>query len=528
MNFLQRMFGSKQEAPAAVITSEPIESLIFPRGLIPQERAEIKARRAIGRRSYNAGIVDRLTADFAPANLAFNSQVRPTLTMMRARSRHLARNEPYTKAFLDAVVRNVVGHDGTRFRNIATQTDGSLDAIANKKIKVAFLKWGHRKTCTVTRRKSWAGAQKLIMRMVARDGEVFIKKIQGFDNPFGFALQIIPCDYIDHLYERERLPNGNRVIMGVEINSYGEPVAYYAFKNNPNDLTAVYSLVGAERHERIEAKQITHLKIDEDSEQVRGIPWIYVAMTRLNQLGAYEEAEVIAARLQSCKMGFIYGATDQPIDADDEDDEGNAILDASPGQIEKLKPGWKFQNWDPTHPNGNMANFTKAMLRGVCAGIGGNYNLIGQDLEGVNFSSIRAGTLDEREGWKVLQHFFIEEGCEDIFESWLECALLTEFLKPLPFAKFDKFNAPYFRGRRWPWVDPEKDMRAAAYAVLMGWRTNEEVCEDMDGDFYENLEKLKEEKKAMEKAGFAQVVPMAVNPVEPPEEVQPPGKTQSA
>ena len=47
-------------------------------------------------------------------------------------------------------------------------------------------------------------------------------------------------------------------------------------------------------------------------------------------------------------------------------------------------------------------------------------------------------------------------------------ALLTGQIPNLPFSKFDKFNSPIFRGRRWKWVDPLKDITATIMAINNG------------------------------------------------------------
>ncbi|MBT7026249.1 MAG: phage portal protein [Verrucomicrobia bacterium] len=45
-------------------------------------------------------------------------------------------------------------------------------------------------------------------------------------------------------------------------------------------------------HERIPASEIIHPFITDRIAQTRGTPWMVSAMTRLQMLGAYEEAEL--------------------------------------------------------------------------------------------------------------------------------------------------------------------------------------------------------------------------------------------
>jgi hypothetical protein len=55
----------------------------------------------------------------------------------------------------------------------------------------------------------------------------------------------------------------------------------------------------------VPAEDVMHVFIPEFAEQVRGVPWMYAALLNLVHLGAFEEAAVIAARIGASQMGFI-------------------------------------------------------------------------------------------------------------------------------------------------------------------------------------------------------------------------------
>lgn len=163
--------------------------------------------------------------------------------------------------------------------------------------------------------------------------------------------------------------------------------------------------------------------------------------------------------------------------------------------------GVDFQSWDTNHPNSGYGDFVKSCLRGVATSLGISYNSLSNDLEGVNYSSIRAGLLEEREVWKAIQRFLIEHILEPIFEAWLEIELLSGRLG-LPFDKFWKFNAPDFRGRRWAWVDPKKDMEAAILGIQHHITTHRDVIADGGGDVYEVFAKAKDDEELAESMGL--------------------------
>ncbi len=126
--------------------------------------------------------------------------------------------------------------------------------------------------------------------------------------------------------------------------------------------------------------------------------------------------------------------------------------------------------------------------------------------------------------WTLIQNFLIEHLHEPVYEAFLEMAILSGNLV-LPISKFEKFNQPGFRGRRWAWVDPQADAQSNAIAVAMGWKTNRHVAEDMDNDMdYDEIqEELKSEEAERKERGLTQNFPnvIAIAPQEktvaPPE-----------
>ena len=88
----------------------------------------------------------------------------------------------------------------------------------------------------------------------------------------------------------------------------------------------------------------------------------------------------------------------------------------------------------------------------------------------------------------------IDHILEPVFEAWLEVELLSGRLG-LPFDKFFKFNAPEFRGRRWAWVDPKKDMEAAVLAMRNRIRPLRDIIADAGDDIYDVLAKVKEDEE---------------------------------
>ncbi|MDZ7804325.1 hypothetical protein [Thiohalophilus sp.] len=91
------------------------------------------------------------------------------------------------------------------------------------------------------------------------------------------------------------------------------------------------------------------------------------------------------------------------------------------------------------------------------------------DLSDVNFSSIRSGTLEERERWKVKQDDFAAAVCERTYLRWLNNAAFHGRVGPGPQDMLlDRYSEHHFQGRRWSWVDPLKDVKAIVEALNAG------------------------------------------------------------
>ncbi len=346
------------------------------------------------------------------------------------------------------------------------------------------------------RRQSWRDVQRLVIRSLARDGEVVVRKVITRD---GLRLQVIEADLLDLDYT-ETLSGGNEVRYGVEIDPQTQSVvAYHLLTRHPGDSLPITAQGGRTRV-RIPAEEILHLYIEERAGQTRGMPWLVASMKGLRMLDGYAEAELVAARCASAKIGFFTKDTPDGW-AGPEDDEGNLRMDAAPGTIEELPVGVKFQSWDPNHPNSAFGDFIKARLRGVASSLGLSYNTLSSDLEGVNYSSIRAGLLEEREVWKVLQRFLIEHFAEPIFEEWLRVELLRGGI-PLPVGKMWKFNAPEFRGRRWAWVDPKKDIEAGILGIRAGLTSQRAVMAEAGADAFDVFTDLAADKTLAAEMGL--------------------------
>lgn len=443
------------------------------------------------KRAYSAAAINRLTNDWAVLPTSADADIIPSLKALRARSRDLTQNNDYARRFISMLKSNVIGHKGIILQNKAKEPNGLFDVVANNKIESAWVLWGKKGTCTMCGGYSWIGLQQAIVEAVARDGELIIQKIKSGDH--GFALHVIESDYLDEDYN----DLGKNIKGSIQRDEWGKPIAYYLFSSHPGETAGN---ILKRHYKRVPASEIIHIFNKERPGQTRGVPWMSVSAFRLKQLGAMEEAELVASRLAASKMGFFTSPDGDSYEGDEEID--NAIItEAEPGTFEQLPAGMDFKSWEPNHPNTAFADFEKAMLRGISSGLNVSYVGLANDLEGVSYSSIRQGELSDRDSWRLLQVWLIENFISPVYEVWLEMALMSGKLN-LPIRKLQKFNQPHWMGRGWNWVDPQKEIAANIEAVKNGFKTLTDVVSEQGKDIEDVFETLAREKELAEQYGL--------------------------
>lgn len=483
-------------------------------------RRNVRQLAAMMEREYNAAQNNRLTANWTQTPLPIDEIIRRNLKTLRARSRQQAANSDYAKRFLGLLKQHVIGPRGIQLRAQIVDLDGQPDSLATIAIERGWREWGKKSNCDAEGRLSWLQLQRVAISTVAEDGEVFIRKWRGSGfGPYGFQLQVLDAELVPVDYDRS-LPGGAFIRHGIEFSRRGRPVAYWvADTDNPlYRQTAHFSYFASTLGNmvRVPADDMIHIFLPEKVGQKRGLPWLSTSLTRLNMLAGYEDAAMVAARVGASKMGFIAkedaGSSYTADDLEDPDnpEESAQIEEVEPGLIRELEAGMKFFGYDPTYPHQQFPDFVKSILRGASCGMGEgvSYNDIANDLEGVNFSSLRHGRLNDQDGYVGLQEWLTGELHEDVYPAWLRSSLLSDALyignsaeEPLGILSIireEKYRRVVWQGRRWKWVDPSKEVAAAREEIELGVRSRSSYIRERGEDPDEVWDEIARERATME------------------------------
>ena len=513
MKFLDRMTGRAAQQENAALREQlgQMETKLDQVGR--QARNMRGAVRAAGH--FKAAEKSRLMDSWDTTPVPINQQLQQELHSMVARSRQLAKNDPYYRRFLGLAKNNVIGHAGFKFTaNVKTAGD-KPDDRASRAIEKAWRQANKKGVLDYRGRHGFKKMCELMLASLLRDGEVLALKVRSRKiKPFGFALQLLDPLLLQVNSEQVPGKSGHKITLGVEFDREGRRVAYWLHSTDTTHQD-YYTLHGR-GYIRLPAERIIHEFLDEYIDQVRGFPLGCAAASRHHMLDKYEDAELSGAVISASTMGIIERGEDgsgwsggvESDDEDDYDDEEPFYMEVEGGSFQEIPHGAKLNTWDPQHPNQAFKDFVKGILRGIAAALGVSYFSLANDLEGVNFSSGRIGALEDREVWKGLQDWFIDNLLQPIFEEWLAQALLMGAVRlsggsPLSPAGLDRYcDGARFNGRRWAWTDPQKE--SAAHTMQLDNRTisRTEICADRGREFSDVLDELEREEKEMQKRGI--------------------------
>jgi lambda family phage portal protein len=439
-------------------------------------------------RRFQGARIDNAASQWLATANSINEELRYDLDLLRRRARELVNNNDYAAKFVGMVKDNIVGHGGIRLQMRVEDGPGKSDNMANAAIEQAWAEWSQ--VCDITGQMSFTEMCSHLVGSLPADGEFLVRIVKGAEagNRFGFALQAIDVDRIDTTMHGQYL--GNTVIMGVEVNAYRKPVALHVFEAHPNDGER-----SSRRRVRLSLDDTLHRFKVTRPEQMRGVPWVAPGMLSLHHLGGFKLSALLAAEHGANHFGFFTTPDGAPPAIGGEVQNGQTITVSQPGTFDTLPAGTRFEQYDSKYPSDNFGPFVKTTLQRIATGWRVAYHSLANDLEGVSFSSIRSGTLEERDRWMADQEWFISVFAEPVFKQWLQYSLLAGTItmpngSALPAAKLAKFSRHEWQPRRWEWVDPQADMNAKILAVKAGIMSPQDLSAAMGLDFEDTVKAI--------------------------------------
>lgn len=472
-------------------------------GKVKAEAARQPTKRPL--RRYAAARVNRQNAEWTTESVTANWSLYRNLRTLRARARQMSKDAPHFRKFLLMARQNVIGHAGIKLQCRAEFGSGRPMTKLNQRAENAWWEWCYAENCSVSGKLSWVEAQNLVLEHLIRDGEFLVEHVDAM-NPFGYALKFWNVDYLDETYNEE-LPNGNRVIMSVEVDAVGRPVAYH-LTTPASDINFTNRRV--RERVRIPAERMTHgFMVTEDESQARGVTWFHAVLLQGKDLHEYTGGVVMQARVAAYTMGFLESEPGDETEFTGQKDEDGVEqpikIDASPLSMNELPAGMKLTQFDPKQPTQNHAEFKKSMILDEAAGLGVNGFSLSGDMSAVNYSSARVGLGEERDLWRMLQTFVSEKFCRVVYHKWLRSAMISGKL-PLTPREYMQLQNPAWRARGWRYVDPQKEIGANVEALANNLATWSDLLGEQGHDFEEFLARKQADDRLAAKYGVTLAV----------------------
>ncbi len=421
------------------------------------------------RRSLDAGAAG-IRWEGTPALSNLNSALQAASGPIRQRAAYFISNNPYACRAVHALTASAVG------TGIQPQSRHGSAAV-RERLHNGFAAWAAQ--ADAAQRMDFYGLQALVFRQLVETGESFVRFIWTTDRRGRptFRLQVIHPDQIDPTMNRD-LAGGARIRAGVELDSFGAPVAYHVLPGRPSDMAGVnWSPI------RVPAEDMVHVMETLEPGQVRGLSAFASVLLRLSTLDKAEDAQLVRQMVAAMLMGFVVDPNGDAAGVAGEQTGSVLVGGLEPGTLKTLAAGQDIKFSEPANV-GDGADFLKGQLRAVAAGLGITYEMLTGDLSGVNYSSIRAGLIEHRRRVDALRwHVLIPQLCTPVWERFVRLQVL---LGEIPAADFDRapdaWESVDWFPPAWPWVDPLKDVEAEKAAVDAGFKSRAQVINERGED----------------------------------------------
>ncbi len=434
-------------------------------------------------RNYDAAGYDRPNANWRVTNDSGEMTDRFHRDIVRARARDLERNSDIMNAVVGPYRRNVYG---AGYRLQARSGDEALDS----QIEELWGIWCKKRNCDVTETQSFSAMMRMAVQRKKVDGGILFVKRYTSGGLVPFKLQAIEVDELDPVSVKPK-QKGNRVVGGIEYNSWNRPVGYYIRQYSIDGMTV-------ENPVYLEAKDVIFYYRKTRPSQIREISDMAQTVTRIRDTNEFMRAVSVKERILSCLSIFIKRALPESGVAGRGGNwngktypeyQGKTL---TPGMIQYLNPGDGVDVVNPAGQATDASSYIKQELRLAGAGQGLSYEATSRDMSESNYSSARQGMIEDDLTYGEERDLLLEV-MDEIYETFVISLFLAgKITRPdfwehrETYLKHVWIQAP----RRW--IDPLKEANANRIALSTGQKTWTDIAAENGRDWKEQIDEMAE------------------------------------
>lgn len=436
-------------------------------------------------KSYDAGNFGRLNAGWCAYNQSAEQTDRYNRETVRARARDLERNSDMANSIVGAYKRNVIGLGWTLQAHTGSEK-------LNEEIETAWRKWCNRKNCDITGTQSLMQMGRMAIERKKVDGGILFKKCYTRGGIVPLKLQALEVDELDNTVMAPH-NKGNRVIGGIEYNSYNRPVGYWIRQYDIDGFSQADPVYVPE-------KNMIFLFSKRRPSQIREMSDLAPTISRIRDANEFMTAVSVKERIAACLSVFIKKTIPTTgigrggfIDANSRVSyDGKTI---SPGMIKELNAGDEIQVVNPTGQATDAAQYIKLQQRLIGAGQGLSYEATSRDMSQSNYSSARQGIIEDEQTYIEDTELFREVFLDEVYESFVVSGVLSGLFDIPDF--WDPEKREQYLTHEWVaapkrWIDPLKETNAMRVALQTGQKTFQQACAENGQDWKKVIEAMAE------------------------------------
>lgn len=451
------------------------------------------------------------------------------LNTLRQRSRNLYMTSPLATSALKSSRTNCVG-SGLILKPIIDFKYLGLEQDEASKLKQQIVRewkvWCESKFCDNARQNNFYELQQIAFLSWLMNGDALgiIRYDEEFDfQPYQLRIKLIEADKLsspgsiseEYFHDTIERSTENRIVNGIEIDKNGAVVAYHICNSYFSDELVNREWVRIEAFgKRTGNPNIIHVFDAERCEQYRGVPFLAPVIETLKQLTRYQEAEIMAAVINSMFSVFIktedgddnvdFEGLDEEYETKDTDYENDSDYKIGPGVINYLKEGESIEIADAKRPGNNFDAFVSSMCKYIGAALEIPYEILMKSFT-ASYSASRGALLEAWKAFKTRRTWFANDFCKPIYEIWLSEAVAKGRVNCPGFFTDPSIRRAY-SGSDWigpapGQLDPVKEAQGAELRIKNGFSTRETEAAEINGSSFENnVEQLKIENAKLNEA----------------------------
>lgn len=464
-------------------------------------------------RNYGPGAdTGPLNADWRANITSFAELIRQDFKIICARAEGLYRAYPVARRAVTLLNNYIIG-SGIRPYPAIRYANGEQPKHVNERLANDWERFVDQGIRNGPIKTNYYNGQSIDFITMAVYGSVLhniISSKKGSLLPFSFqSLKPTILDFSKDTLLNNVKTSNKKVIHGIEINSFGEPVAFHL-----------------ENKGRYSAERMLLSFIPIEAEQYLGLSWKYPVMMAMNDHNQVFGDQLKLSRMCT-KLGIWTDRDDKPaLQAALDGVMNTAYADSSSRKYIELESPGLFCSKEKPEPiqlnNAIKESFeplVKMVMGYIAMGMGLSYQAFTSDLNGANYSSGRLNSISDNRSYACAFKKFIDYNESQKWAKFVEWEALTGRLVEFGVTPSVYYSDPwYYNQALWlpmdyqEWVDPLNDMQALILSYKTGQITFRELCARSGKNMTTQLKELKEERDALIEAGLTHLLPENLSP----------------